>query len=152
MDKNKLLFKLKEFYVLEVYQLDLYTSQAESVQETHLKRSFERKAQIEKEHVDYFAEKITELGGNVSTIAKSTFSAAGFVSGKVSGIMGLDDRFKLGKAVENEAVNMYHTFIKEATEDPELKELTKQLWYNMIDEEQHQYWFEKHLSRLPSDS
>jgi len=139
MNKGKLLFKLKEFYALEVYQVDLYTSQAKSVEETHIKRSFERKAQIEQQHVDYFFARIKELGSDVSTISKSAFAAAGFVSGKGVGLMGLDDRYKSGIILENEAVSMYHNFIKEANQDPELEDLTKQLWYFMVDEEQHQF-------------
>lgn len=150
MKKSEVLDKTKEFYRLEVFQVDLYLSQANSVKETHIKRSFERKAEIEKQHVDYFAQKIAELGSDVSTLSKSSFGAAGFITGKAAGIVGLDDRYKLGMATEGKAIDMYYKFIREASRDPGLKELTQQLWYFMIDEEHHQFWFKEQLSHLPS--
>ncbi|MTI82914.1 MAG: hypothetical protein FH756_03230 [Firmicutes bacterium] len=58
--------------------------------------------------------------------AAATF--AGFVSGKALDLMSLKDRYKLGVAVENKAVDMYETFIQMADTDPKLADLTDHLW------------------------
>lgn len=148
LNKTKLILKLKEFYFLETYQVDLYCAQARSIADMHLKRSFERKAEIEKLHVNYFLNKLREMGSDVSQISRSSFAAAGLVTGKTVKIMGLDNMYKLGIFTENKAVGMYKNFIKEAEQDPELEELTKQLWYFMVDEEHHQFWFKEQLTQL----
>lgn len=148
MEKSKLILRLKKFYLLEVYQVDLYSSQVESVDDIHLKRSYERKALIEQEHVDYFLKKIREFGSDVSPLTDSSFAAAGFLTGKAVSIMGLDERYKLGMATEGKAISMYFDFIRDTSQDPELNELNKQLWYFMVDEEHHQFWFKERLARL----
>jgi len=43
---------------------------------------------------------------------------------------------------------MYHEFIEMTRHDPQLADLNKKLAYFMIDEEQHQFWFKEHLTRL----
>lgn len=148
LNKTKLILKLKEFYFLEVYQVDLYSSESKTVSDIHLKRSFERKAEIEQLHVDYFSQKIKEWGGNVSQFSTSSFAAAGFLSGKAVHIMGIEDMYKYGIFTENTAIEMYKRFIAETGQVPELEELTRQLWYFMVDEEHHQYWFKEQLSQL----
>lgn len=148
MEKGHLLFKLKQFYVLESYQLDLYRSQLKSIEEPHIKRAYELLVNRETQHVDYYAKTLKEYGSRPPLVLGPAFVAAGFVTGKALDLMGLKERYQIGIAVENKAVDMYQEFIQMASDDPRLTDLTKQLWYQMIDEEFHQYWFKEQLSRL----
>lgn len=148
MDSTHLLYKLKEFYVLETYQLDLYSAQLKSLEEPHLRRTYEHLVHREQKHVDFYAKQLKEVDSGPPLVLGPAFEAAGFVSGKALDLLSLKDRYKLGMAVENKAVDMYQKFIQMASNDPKLKELTRHLWYNMIDEEFHQYWFKEQLSRL----
>ena len=59
-----------------------------------------------------------------------------------------ENRYKLGVAVENKAIEMYRALIIETADKPELQ---KRLWHNMIDEEFHLLWFkdnQKHATSL----
>jgi len=151
MEKSKLLFKLKEFYTLEVYQLDLYKSQLKSLEEPHIRKAYEVMVQREQEHVDFFAQKINEYNETPSIITEKAFEAAGFVTGKALDLMSLKDRYKLGIAVENKAVDMYKSFIQMVVNDPGLAGLANQLWHNLVEEEFHQYWFKEHLFRITAN-
>ena len=148
MEKSQLIYKLKEFYTLEIYQIELYQSQLKSLEEPHIRKAYERMIIREQEHVDFFVQKIKEFNETPSAIINTAFNAAGFVTGKALDLLCLRDRYKLGIAVENKAVDMYDSFIQMTTNDPKLSNLTKQLWYHLVDEEFHQYWFKEHLSRI----
>jgi len=102
-------------------------------------------------NVDFFAQKIKEYNDTPSLITEKAFKAAGFVTGTALDLWSLKDRYKLGVAVENKAVDMYEGFIQMAINDPELAGLANQLWYNLVEEEFHQYWFNEHLFRLTAN-
>jgi len=148
MDESKLIYKLREFYSMELYQLDLYKAQLKTIEETHIQKAYERFIIREREHVDYYYKKLKELDAELPKPVEAAATFAGFVSGKALDLMSLKDRYKLGVAVENKAVNMYETFIQMADTDPKLADLTDHLWYFMMDEEMHQYWFQEYLSWL----
>lgn len=148
LEKDTLLFKLKEFYILEQYQVKLYNSQLSSLEETHVKSAYERMLEIEQQHVSFFTEKLHELGTHPPQILGTTFSAAGFVTGKALDSLNPKARYKLGIKIENTAIEMYRNFITMTQNDPTLTELTKYLWYFMVDEEFHEFWFKEHLSDL----
>lgn len=147
MEKDRLLYKLKEFHILEVYQVQLYSSQVSISDDPYIKKVFNRFAVREQEHVIYYENKIRELGESPPKVFTSAFKAAGFVTGKALGALSLEEQMKLGAAVENKAVKMYLGFIEEAAHSPLLAELTGTLWDFLIDEETHQFWFQEQLSR-----
>lgn len=148
MDKSKLIYKLREFHVLEIYQVDFYKSQIKSLEEPRIKKAFERFVIREKEHTDYFAQKLNELGSSPPKVISPAFAAAGFVTGKALDLLSLKERYKLGVSFENKAVEMYQSFIEMSAEDPQLNELNNHLWHFMIDEEEHQFWFKEQLSQI----
>ena len=137
MDQETLAFKLREFYVLEVYQLELYTSQLSSLEDEHIIKGYERILELEQRHVDYFAEKLLELGLSKPEVTEKTFKLAGFISAKSLNFFSPEDRYKLGIDVEAKAAEMYGEFIEKATD----KKLVQMLWHNRIDEEFHKNWF-----------
>lgn len=147
MDKKKLINKLKEFVSLEAYQLEVYQSQLQALEDPHIKIVYERFINREQEHVDFFTQQLRSLGGGIN-IAGPAFTLAGIVTGKALDLLSLKDRYKLGIAVEHKAVQMYHEFIEMTRHDPKLSELNKKLGYFMVDEEAHEFWFKEHLARL----
>ena len=60
MDFDQLSFKLREFYLLEVYQVKLFHSQIKSFPDEYNAYAFERMVEHEQQHVNYFAEKMEE--------------------------------------------------------------------------------------------
>lgn len=147
MERDALVYKLKEFYALEAYQVNLYNSQLQSLEDPHLKAVYERFVVREQEHMDYLVTKLKEIDAGPGIVAPA-FNLAGMVSGKALDLLSLKDRFKLGIAVEQKAVQMYHEFLETARNDPRLSDLSEKLAYFMVDEETHQFWFKEHLTRL----
>ncbi len=152
MEKGKLIYKLKEFHVLEIYQVDFYNSQIKSLEEPRIKKAFERFVIREKEHADFFAQKLKELDSSPSKVISPAFAAAGFITGKALDLLSLKDRYKLGISFENKAVEMYQSFIEMSAKDPQLNELNDYLWHYMIDEEEHQFWFKEQLSKISNSN
>lgn len=147
MDQNTLAFKLREFYVLEVYQLELYTAQFPSLEDEHIIKGYERISELEQRHIDYFAEKLLELGFSKPEVTEKTFKLAGFVSAKALNLFSPEDRYKVGIEVETKAAEMYGDFIEKATD----KKLIQMLWHNRIDEEFHKNWFAGALEALKKE-
>ena len=102
----------------------------------------------EKEHVNYFSQKLKELGSSPLKVFPPAFAAAGFVTGKALDLLSLKERYKLGISFENKAAEMYLSFIEMSAKNPELAELNDRLWYFLIDEEEHQFWFKEQLSKI----
>jgi bacterioferritin len=148
MDAGHLIFRLKEFYILEMYQLELYKSQIPSLENEYIRHAYERMVELEQHHVDFYAHIIAEHNEKVPVITGGLSSLAARFSGEAIDLTSAENRYKLGAAVENKAIEMYRAFIMEAWEHPEL---VKKLWHNMIDEELHLLWFkdnQKHATSL----
>ncbi|MHB1419103.1 MAG: demethoxyubiquinone hydroxylase family protein [Bacillota bacterium] len=150
MEKDKLHFKLKEFHSLEVYQVDMFNNQIDSIEDPHAKSVYERFVVREQEHVEFYQRILAEIKEPLPQLINSAFAAAGFVTGKALGLLSIKEKYKMGLAVEKMAVEMYHGFILDASEDPRLAELVKNLQYYMVDEELHRLWFKEQLSRIES--
>jgi bacterioferritin len=147
LERDKLVYKLKEFQALEAYQVDLFQSQIKSLEDPHIKHAFERFTVREQEHEVFIKDQLYSFNGGTGIVGPA-FKFAGMVTGKALDLLSLKDRLKLGIAVEQKAVQMYHEFIEMTRHDPQLKELNKYLSYFMIDEELHQFWFKEHLARI----
>lgn len=151
MNKDKITYKLKEFAALESYQVNLYKSQIKSLEDPHIKHVYERFVLREEEHKNYIKNYLQQLGGSLDVVGPA-FNIAGLVTGKALDLLSLKDRYKLGIAVEQKAVKMYHEFIEMTRHDKQYEDLNKKLIYFMVDEEQHQFWFKEHLLRLEQPS
>ena len=145
MEDEQLIFKLREFYLLEMYQLKLFNAQIQFFPDAYNTHAYERMVEHEQQHVDKFAAKMDELGISKPELAGDTFSLAGFVSAKALDLMSLKEHYKLGVAVETKATEMYLDFINAVQDD---KALLKMLWLNRTDEEFHKYWFKANLEKL----
>jgi bacterioferritin len=150
VDFDQLSAKLREFYLLEVYQLSLFSDQIPSLPDEYTAYAFERMKELEQRHVDYFAEKIHELGISKPEISDDAFSFLGFVSAKALDLLSLKERYKMGIAVEGKAAEMYYDFIKmvEGDRQGSDQQLVRMLWHNRTDEEFHKFWFRANLEKI----
>jgi bacterioferritin len=145
LEFEQLSLKLREFYLLETYQVSLFGDQIHSLPDEYTAYAFERMKKLEQDHVDFFSEKMHALGISLPEIANHTFSFAGFVSAKALDLLSLKERYKLGIAVESKAAEMYYDFIKMAEGDPQL---VRMLWHQRTDEEFHKFWFRANLEKI----
>lgn len=145
LDFEQLSFKLREFFLLETYQLQLYSCQIGSLPDEYTAYAFERMRELEQRHVDYFAEKMEEKGIAKPEIAGDTFGFLGFASAKALDLMSLKERYQTGIMVESKAAEMYYEFIQMAAGDPQL---VRMLWHNRTDEEFHKFWFRANLEKI----
>lgn len=143
------IYKLKEFYVLEVFQLTLYKSQMDAIENEYVKHVYERIIELERHHIDFYKETLHQYGENTPVVPGNLTALAGnILGGVILDLTTAENRYKLGIAVENKAIEMYRDFIiMVSKEDPDL---CKRLWHNMIDEELHLLWFKDNLKHIAS--
>lgn len=143
-----LILRLKEFYLLEMFQLTLYESQLGSLQNEYIENAYKRIIELERHHVDFYKDTLLKYGGDVPKLSGSVTALAGrFVGGAVLDLTRAENRYKLAIAAESKAIEMTRIFIVEAWEHPDI---CKRLWHNMIDEEFHLLWFKDNLKHAAS--
>lgn len=115
MDK-KFIFRLKEFYTLEIFQVAFYKAQVDSATEEYYGKAFQKLVDIEQGHANFFAGLLEKAGESVPTFVGSTFKLAGDFVGESVEANGQKDTCTLGVKLENKAMEHYHLFIKESKE------------------------------------
>jgi bacterioferritin len=146
--KVNIVLRLKEFYLLETFQLSLYESQMDSLQNQYIDHAYQRIIEFERHHIDFFKETLQQLEEEVPFVSGGMTSLAGkFLGGPIVDLTTSENRYKLGMAVETKAIEMYRAFVMEAWEYPDI---CKRLWHNMIDEEFHLLWFKDNLKHATS--
>ena len=146
---NKLIFRFKEFYTLETFQVAFYTAQANSATNEYYQKAFEKMVQIEQGHADYFANIIDQANEEVPSLVGSVFQFAGSVVGETVESIGRHRTCKLGVALENEAIKMYREFIQESKEKEYLI-IKDTLMEYLLDEEFHTYWLRDYANKHPN--
>ena len=101
MEKGKLIYKLREFHIIEIYQVDFYNSQIKSLEEPHIRKAFERFV-IRKEHVNYFSQKLKNWVVHPESISPCLCRCR-FCNRESPGSLKLKERYKLGISFENKA-------------------------------------------------
>lgn len=143
-----LVTRVKEFYLLETFQLALYSSQIASLENEYIEKAYERILELERHHVDFYKNLLHDLGEDVPKTAGTLTSMAGhFVGGTTLDFTTAENRYKLGMAVENKAIEMYRVFIMESWAYPDIR---KKAFHNMVDEELHLLWFKDNLKHTTS--
>lgn len=145
---NKLIHRLKEFYILETFQVAYYEAQVSSATDYYYKKAFEKLTQIEKGHADFFAQKLEKAHEEVPTVTGSLFDLAGSILGESAELTGQYNTCKLGVALENKALKTYHDFIAE-TKDKKYVVLQNALMENLLDEEFHSLWLKDYMAKHP---
>jgi len=148
VDRLNLVLRLKEFYQLEMFQLNLYASQKGALQNEYIEHAYERMIELERQHTDFFKLKLEEFGHEAPKLSGGLTSLAGHLLGGVAlDFTTAENRYKLGIAVETKAIEMYRALIMEAWEYPDI---CQRLWHNMIDEEFHLLWYKDNLKHATS--
>lgn len=146
---NKLIFRLKEFYTLETFQVAFYNAQANSATDEYYKIAFEKMVQIEQGHADYFANIIDRANEEVPSVVGSVFQLAGSFVGETVESIGQHSTCKLGVALENKAMEAYRKFINEAKEKEYLV-IKNTLMEYLLDEEFHTFWLRDYMNKHPN--
>lgn len=145
LDKKAIIQKLNWFYSLELNQVDLYSAQSKSVQDIYIKRTLERVAAIEEQHVKNISDMIRQYGGTPTAVGEAIAPFTGKITGNITGWAGLKNLLKADIALEQKAMADYKDFILQSSSDPALFDL---LWRNLIDEDLHTAWFSNKVQEL----
>jgi len=149
MTPEELALQLKEFYLLEQYQVSYYEDQLSALTDAHLRYAHEQMVERERQHVRFFEEKFAQRHLETPAIAGDLTRFAGFVSAKALNLASLEGRLRTGVAIEAKASAMYRELITHlAGYDDKLAE---QLWHNLIDEEFHMCWLASKLESISGE-
>lgn len=139
LERDQLLLKLKEFHLLEIYQVDFYRGLISSFDDERTRMAYTHMAAIEQGHVDYFAGKLREMGVEPSGAFGDLAALAGRLTAKVMDLTVPENRHRLGVFYETTASRMYLEFINLVKGEGD-GELHKTLWFFRTDEEFHLNW------------
>lgn len=148
MKKDELAYKLKEFYLLETFQVQYYRAQLSESKDEYYRKAFEKMVKIESIHAEYFAQKLREYGIEQPQIVDPVFKAAGRFLGEAAEFTGQYNTCRLGVALETKAMEMYRDFAIKAWKDSSLRDT---LMDYLIDEEFHTLWMQDYLRNMVSE-
>ncbi|HBV86279.1 MAG TPA: ubiquinone biosynthesis protein [Desulfosporosinus sp.] len=146
---NKLIFRLKQFYTLETFQVAFYNAQSNSATDEYYKKAFEKMVEIEQGHADYFANIIDKANEEVPSVIGSVLQLAGSFVGETVESIGQHSTCKFGVTLENEAMKAYRKFIQESKEQ-EYRIIRDILMEYLLDEEFHTYWLREYMNNHPN--
>lgn len=146
MDK-RLIYRLKEFYTLETFQVAYYQAQVDASTDEYYTKVFEKLVKIEQGHIDYFANKIELANETVPVLVGSIFDLAGSILGETAEAMGQMNTCKYGAALEKKAMQEYQTFIQECKENNYFT-LNNDLMEYLLDEHFHALWLADYSEKL----
>jgi demethoxyubiquinone hydroxylase (CLK1/Coq7/Cat5 family) len=148
LDK-KLILRLKEFYILETFQVAFYKAQVSSATDEYYGKAFQKMVDMEQGHADYFEVLLNKAGESTpSTVGSMSKLAGGFVGESVE-VNGQHDTCTLGVKLENKAINAYKTFIDECKQK-EYTVIRDNLMEFLLDEEFHALWLEDYSKSHPN--
>lgn len=142
MNQTKMAVKLKEFYLLERFQVEYYSAQLPTSENEYYKQAFVKMVQVENGHAEFFAKKLMELNIEVPRVTGSVFKLAGRLLGESVEFAGPLNTCKLGIALENKAIEMYHYFIIQGWLDSSFRNT---LMEYLLDEEFHTLWMKDYI-------
>jgi len=143
----ELILRLKEFYLLEILQVEYYKAQVDSSLDSYIHNAYERMVEHEQEHANFFVQVLTQHNQNVPTITGGLARLAGYFLGEALDFTSPANRYKVGMALEWKAIEMHRAFILETWKYPDI---CKKLWHNMMDEEFHLLWFKDQMRHSPA--
>jgi demethoxyubiquinone hydroxylase (CLK1/Coq7/Cat5 family) len=143
--KNELAHKLKEFYLLETFQVTYYKAQLSEAKDEYYRKAFEKMVQIESGHADYFAQQLREQGIEPPQVTAPLFKIAGTLLGETVDLTGPYNTCRLGVALEHRAADTYRDFIMKAWVHENLRDT---LMDYLLDEEFHTLWMEDYMRHL----
>ena len=146
MNQKELIARLNWFYSLEINQVDLYTAQANAVEDDiYLAKTLARVAVIEQQHVDNMAKAIKKMGAEPTKLGDVISPLVGKATGLVTGLVGPKLMLKADITLEEKAMQDYKDLIINIGNNEHLFNV---LWDNLIDEDLHTAWFANKLKEL----
>lgn len=148
MDKQ-LIFKLKEFYTLETFQVAFYDAQVNSATDQYYKRAFQKMVQMEQNHANFFSSIIERAGETLPSFFGSTFNLAGKFLGEGVETNGQHDTCTLGVKLEQKAMKMYQEFIDQCKQKKYVV-IENMLMEFLLEEEFHTLWLNDYAKKHPN--
>lgn len=145
---DKFISSLETFYKLETFQVAFYQAQISTSTDEYYRKAFEKMAQIESSHVDFFTQVLNKAQLEIPTFAGSLFELAGSFVGEMVESTGANNTCKLGVALENMAIEAYRTFITESKNKNYLI-IRDTLMEYLLDEEFHTLWLKNYMNNHP---
>ena len=142
---DKFIFRLKEFYTLETFQVAFYEAQVSTSTGEYYSKAFEKMVQIESGHADFFAQLLDKAQSEVPTFVGSLFELAGNFVGETVESTGKTNTCKLGVALENKAIETYRKFIEESKNN-HYSRIRETLMEYLLDEEFHTLWLKNYMN------
>lgn len=143
---DKLIFRLKEFYKLETFQVAFYQAQVSTSTDEYYRKAFEKMVEIERGHVNFFAQVLDKAQIEVPMFTGSLFELAGSFVGEMVESTGQHNTCKLGVVLENKAIEAYRKFITES-KNKHYSELRDTLMEYLLDEEFHSLWLKNYMNK-----
>ena len=143
INRDKLIDRLKEFYLLEKFQVQYYQAQLSAANDEYYQRAFAKMVQIESGHAAYFAKQLQAAGIELPKTVP-LLEMAGRLLGEAVELTGPEQTCKLGIALESRAIEVYRRFAFEVWDD---REMRRTLLEYLLDEEFHSLWLKDYLKR-----
>ncbi|MDD2235085.1 MAG: demethoxyubiquinone hydroxylase family protein [Desulfitobacteriaceae bacterium] len=143
--KDRIRFRLKEFYILEKFQVKYYESQLSTAESKYYRKAFEKMMEIEQGHVDFFVQELNSRNIDIPAVTGTLADMAGNFLGESVELTGPSKACTLGAALENRAIEMYQSFTMEAKNDACLQD---KLMEFCLEEEFHSLWLQNYAWKL----
>ncbi|HBW33843.1 hypothetical protein [Desulfosporosinus sp. BICA1-9] len=145
MNNKQIIGQLKQIYELEKFQINYYTSQISSTQNSLLDKALSKIIQTDKEHTDFFVHIFTDENIEIPKIATTIADIAGSIIGESMELTGQANTFKIGVSLEEKALSAYYELLKENDLESKLKD---KLIDFKLDKEFHMLWLQHYAQYL----
>ncbi|NLI92730.1 MAG: ferritin-like domain-containing protein [Peptococcaceae bacterium] len=141
--------QLKQIYELERFQINYYMSQLSTTEDTVLNKALIKIIETEKKHIDFFTQRFTEAGIDISKISTTIANLAGSIIGESVELTGPINICRIGVALEGKALNAYYDLIENNHVDSDLLEILIDF---QLDKEFQMLWLQHYAGHLKNNS
>ena len=138
-----LIQKVKEYYINEIHDYELYTALAKQTKDQYLKENLIRIANMEKNHASFWRSVLEKRGEKVPEVKIPALKKKIILLlNKITNPVIMVSILEVGEAG---GVKEYYNFLKQDFLEPEEKEILKKI---IVDEIQHETFFSKEAEKL----
>ncbi len=139
---SKFIYRLKEFYILETFQVAYYRSQLSTLTDEYHIQAFEKLITTEETHAQFFANLIGKANLELPSLTGTLFNFAAQILGESAESISKTNGLKLAVMLEKKAAATYRDFISEAKTFPVIHHA---LMAYLLDEEFHILWLDNYV-------
>lgn len=136
--------RLKELGLLEQFQVDLYRSRMDALQDEFVRHVYLHMIEVEEKHAAFLRRALEGYGQELPILSGDRSQLAGSFLGNALDWDAPENHYRLGAALESKAVEMYRAFIDESGLTPDFQE---KLWDFLVEEEFHRQWFMDNMDK-----